>query len=524
MGSRWLLKESGVVGKAKGPKRRERKQPVLPEGFLTTAQAIKELGVSAATLRRWVKEGRVEAVKIGKQLRFRQTDVRGVVKIALQTATAATEPAPAAEVRRCEQAIDRLLEEQGVRAGELQADVLSELKCLPKEHDITAARLLAKILQLAVESGASDVHIEPSEGGAKVRARVDGVLADMISLSKGVNAAVVAELRRWSNLNVEDRLRPQDGRFVLNLAKRDIDFLLSIMPAVFGDVVALRLLDRAVQLPDLSRVGFEADQLERWMRIIHRPSGLILLNGPSGCGKTTVLYATLQKLASPAKKIMTAEDPVEYTIPGVSQVQIQPSIGFDFAAAARHMMRQALNIFFIGEIRDRETAEILCNAALTGHLVFSTMHADDAILCIRRLLDMGVEPHVLASSLQAVTAQRLVRRICLHCKEEYRPTGEEYTALNVPADKQTGKFHRGKGCGKCRNLGYRGRVAVIQLLELNSRVREGIVRGDDDIRLREAARPAGFRLMSEIARDKILRGETTIEEVVRAGLAAQAAE
>jgi type II secretory ATPase GspE/PulE/Tfp pilus assembly ATPase PilB-like protein len=214
-------------------------------------------------------------------------------------------------------------------------------------------------------------------------------------------------------------------------------------------------------------------------------------------------------------KIMTAEDPVDYTIPGISQVQINPDIGFGYVTAARHMMRQALNVLYIGEIRDRETAEILCTAALAGHLVFSTMNGKDAILCIRRLVDMGMERNILASSLEAVTAQRLVRTICAECKEEYRPSEREFIRLNIPPEKCEGKFYRGKGCARCRNLGYRGRVAVIQLVEMSSKVREAIDRGDDNMRLIEAARPSGFRRMREIVLDKILRGETTIEEAVR---------
>jgi excisionase family DNA binding protein len=503
-------------------RRRERKEPSLPEGVMTTSQATKELGISAATLRRWVKEGRVEAMKVGKQLRFRQADLRRVITLQPSEAPLAVEAAPEVEVRRCEQTFDRLLRAQGVKLERAEMDINRELRRLTKENDLTSARLLAKMLFLAVVNGASDLHIEPFETSAKVRFRVDGLLTDVIELPKSLSAAMVAELERWSNLKVGEKSRPQDGRVMLNFTDRGIDFRLSTMPAFFGEVVALRLLDRSVQLPDLSRLGFEPDQLARWRRILHRPNGLVLVNGPAGCGKTTVLYASLTELVDAGVKIMTAEDPVEFTIPGISQVEIRPSVGLDFVTVARHMMRQALNVMFIGEIRDRETAEILCTAAMTGHLVFSTMHANDAVLCIRRLIEMGVERNVLASSILAVTAQRLLRTICIECKEEYRPSERELFALNIPRDKLQGKFYHGKGCARCRGLGYRGRAAVIELLELNSQVREGIVRDDDNLRLREAARPAGFRLMTELAMDKILRGETTIEEVVRIGLVAQA--
>jgi excisionase family DNA binding protein len=501
--------------KAKARQSRQRKEPVLPEGFLTTTQATRELGVSAATLRRWVKEGKVEAMKVGKQLRFRQSDLRRVVTVPSQSAAPVQEAPTDTEIRRCEKVLDGLLRAQGVRAERAEADIKDKLKGLAKEHVTTGARLATQLLLLGMESRASDIHIEPFEGGARVRLRVDGELADTLSLPKSVNAAVVAELKRWSGMNVPEKLRPQDGRCILNLSGRDIDFRVSVMPAVYGEVMALRILDRATRLPDLTRLGFEANQLERWDRIIHRPNGLILVNGPAGSGKTTVLYATLQKIVNPALNIMTAENPVEYVIPGVSQVAIRPSVGLDYITAVRHMLRQDPDVICVGEIRDRETAEILCTAALTGHLVFSAMHANDAVGSVRRLLDMGVPPHVLASSLQAVTAQRLVRRVCVECKEEHRPAESELLALNIPGDKQQGKFYRGKGCPKCHGSGYRGRVAVIELLELNDKVREGIVRGDDNLRLIEAARASGFRLMTEIVLDKVLRGETSVEDAVR---------
>ena len=510
------------MANGKQPRRRNRKEPVLPEGVMTTSQATKELGVSAATLRRWVKEGRVEATKVGKQLRFRQADLRRVITLQSREEPLPVTAAPELEVRRCEQALDRLLRAQGAKLERAEADISRPLDGLAREQDPAAARLLSKILLIAVESLASDVHFEPFEEKVVIRQRVDGLLTELLTIPKALYVDLVTVLKRWADLDVVEKFRPQDGRTMLNLSGHEIDYRISSMPAVFGEVFAIRLLDRTTQLPELSRQGFEPDQLERWTRIIHSPNGLIVVNGPTGAGKTTLIYGSLMQLAGPGVKIMTAENPVMFALPGISQVEIRPAVGLDYVTAARHMGRQAANVLYLREIRDRETAEILCAQAQTGHLVISTMHANDAILCIRRLIEMGVKSNILASSIVAVTAQRLLRTICVECREEYQPSERELFALNIPRDKQQGKFYHGKGCAKCRGLGYRGRVAVIELLELDGRVCEGIVRGDDNIRLREAARPAGFRLMTELAMDKIRRGETTIEEAVRVGLVAQA--
>jgi excisionase family DNA binding protein len=506
------------MGKAKGPRRRERKQPLLPEGLLTTVQATRELGVSAATLRRWAKDRKVDAMKVGKQLRFRLGDLRRMVTLAASNHEA-TPSAPSLN-RMAEAALEKLCSPDSARRfRELhKADVAN----LPQATPTTM--LLANILAMGVDAGCTDLHFEPSEEMVVIRQRVDGLLSELLTIPKALYVEIVAQLKQLAELDKAEKFRPQDGRAMMNLSGRAIEYRLSIMPAMLGEVVAIRLFDRAAQLPELSKQGFEAGQLEQWRRIIHGPYGLIVVNGPTGAGKTTLIYGSLTELTGPGVKIMTAEDPIMFALPGVSQVQLRPDIGLDYVSAARHIGRQAANVIYIREIRDRETAEILCAQAMTGHLVISTMHANDAVLCIRRLIEMGVQRNILAGSLTAVTAQRLVRSICSHCKEEYRPSEREFIALGVPRDQQQGKFYRGKGCDRCRGLGYRGRVAVIELLELNDRVREGIFRGDDSVRLREAARPAGFRRMSEIATDKIMRGETTIEEVVRAGLAAQAAE
>ena len=284
------------------PRRRNRKEPVLPEGVMTTSQATRELGISAATLRRWVKEGRVEAMKVGKQLRFRQADLRRVITLQSREEPPAVGAAPEAEVRRCEQALDRLLRAQGVKLEQAEADISRQLAGLSKEQDPAATRLLFKMLLIAVEGRASDVHIEPFEGKVVIRQRVDGVLTEMIEVPMNAYKRIVAQLKRWSNLDVTEKFRPQDGRVMLKLAERDIDFRLSTMPAIFGEVVAVRLLDRMVQLPDLSRLGFEPDQLEQWRRIIHSPNGLIVVNGPTGAGKTTLIYGSLYGACGPRRQ------------------------------------------------------------------------------------------------------------------------------------------------------------------------------------------------------------------------------
>ena len=503
------------MGKPKEPQKRTRKAPVLPEGDLTASQAARELGVSSATLRRWVKEGRVEAVRVGKQWRFRRANLRRIVTVPSQEPAVSEKPAPEADLRKCERTLERLLRAQGVRMERIEAEISRELSNMTFEHDQASARVLAKILLVAAESTASDLHFEPFEGGAQVRQRVDGLLTEMITLPSTAYVALVSEIKRWSNLDVADKFRPQDGVVKMNIGARPTDFRLSVVPAQLGEVVAVRFMERAEQVLRLRQIGFEADQLGRWLQSLHRPLGLILVTAPAGCGKTTTIYASLMEIANPGSKIMTAEDPVELILPGVSQIQINSERGLDYATAARAMMRQAPNVIFIGEIRNRETAQILCPAALTGHLVFSTLHTNDAILAVRRLLDMGVETNVVASSLEAVAAQRLVRRICPDCKQEYRPNEREIMALSIPPEKRTGPFYQGRGCAKCRNLGYRGRVAVIELLQLSGKVREAIDQGRDNLRIADAARSAGWRPMTEIVVDKILRGETTIEEAVR---------
>lgn len=482
--------------------------------MIGTAEAAEELGISQATLRRWVTEGRMEGVKVGKQWRFARNGLRRVVTVQTQQTLTASGPVAKREVKKCEETLDRLLRARGVKGHKPAAEVNRVLKELQGDvPDEATTRVLVKLVILAVKDDCSDLHIEPYEEDVKVRERVDGALTELMNLPRGVHAAMVRELKRWSNLNIAEQLRPQDGRITMDLLDRRVDLLLNVMPSVFGEVVAVRILDRSVILPPLDRLGFEPDQLERWRQLLRRPRGLILVNGPAGCGKTTVIYASLLELAKSQVKIVTAEDPVEYPIPGVTHAHIRPDMGVGYAAMTRSMLRQAPNVMFIGELRDREVGELVCQAALTGHLVFSQLHTSDAIQTVVRLIEMGVEPHIVASGLEAVTAQRLVRLVCSECKTAYQPARRDLDALGVPDGSRGGKFYRGRGCAKCRQTGYRGRAAVIELLEVNRDIREAIFHQELD-RLPEIARAAGWRPMREVALDKVIRGETTVEEVV----------
>ncbi len=375
-------------------------------------------------------------------------------------------------------------------------------------------RLVNYLLTEAVLKGASDIHIEPYEKRVRVRFRIDGVLEEQMTVSNKMRDAIVARVKIMSKLNVVERRVPQDGRIKMRVKNKEIDLRVSTVPTVTGEKVVMRLLDKSGLVLDLDLLGFEPEQKELFERIIKNPYGMILLTGPTGSGKTTTLYSALKILNTPQVNIMTVEDPVEYNFEGINQVNVNEAVGLTFASALRAFLRQDPDIILVGEIRDTETVDIAIKAALTGHLVFSTLHTNNAPATVTRLIDMGVEPFLVSSSLLLVVAQRLVRKICTYCKEEYKPSKEVLERLGIEDDGTV--FYRGSGCAHCRYTGYKGRIGVYELMEITPDIRKAIVRGASEDEIRELAKAQGMVELKEAGLMKARRGITTLEEVLRA--------
>ena len=481
-----------------------------------TTEAAGILNVSPATLRRWVGEGRVPARKIGKQWRIKRSDLGSAVTLKDESQQPpATTVGPA--LQQAEAKVNALLAAGGMTAKEIAAAArgMEAGTERPAEGNPDARRLAFKLMLHAVRSHTSDLHIEPWADRLVVRQRVDGMLARTVDLPQSVGRPLLDEIMRFVALNPDDRRRPQDGRLWIEMDGREIDFRVSLWPGVHGPVAALRVLDRSVIALSLDRLGLEPEELAQYRAIIERPNGLVLVTGPTGHGITTRVYASLVHLNKPHRKIMTAEDPVEYLIEGVNQAAINEDIGFGFAAAARSMLRQDPDVVLIGELRDLETSELAVSAALTGHLVFANLHTNDAPSTVTRLVDKGVPPFRLASALQAIASQRLVRLVCKHCREEYAPGREMLDALELSSEQRGQTFHRGAGCTRCNGTGYRGRAAVSQLLEFTSAVRQAVFEGRSTQEIADAGRAGGFRTLREAALTKVFAGQTTLEEVIR---------
>ncbi|MCA9284553.1 MAG: Flp pilus assembly complex ATPase component TadA [Phycisphaerales bacterium] len=382
--------------------------------------------------------------------------------------------------------------------------------------DNKVIRLLNLVLLQAIRDKASDIHFEPFEDEFKMRYRIDGVLYEMIPPPKHLAMPIVSRIKVMANLDIAERRLPQDGRIELTLNNSPIDLRVSVLPTMFGESVVLRVLDRSnVQLA-LDRIGLREDELERIRKLIAKPNGIVVVTGPTGSGKTTTLYAGLNELNSPDTKILTAEDPVEYDIDGLIQCQVNLDQELTFARLLRSFLRQDPDIILVGEIRDLETAQIAIQASLTGHLVFSTLHTNDAPSSILRLLDLGVEAFLLTATIEAIVAQRLVRRICVRCKESYVPTEEQLMELSLrPADVQARTFFRGRGCDQCNNSGYKGRMALFEIMDMDDDIRELIVQQASTQVLRAEARRRGMRTLRESGLLAIYEGQTTIDEVVR---------
>lgn len=409
------------------------------------------------------------------------------------------------------------------KTQEAQEDKLVTAKIteydLDKERAEASKAPVVKLVELlfrqALHDRASDIHIEPYAKGVRVRFRIDGILHDIESPPKKWQNAIISRIKILSKVDLAEKRLPQDGRIQLKIENRSIDVRVSILPSLYGESIVMRLLDQSSLLLGLEQVGFLPDNIKLFYDLIRRPYGIMLLTGPTGSGKTTTLYAALSAINTVDKKLVTVEDPVEYQITGINQVQVNPDIGLTFAKALRHILRQAPDVILVGEIRDLETAEIAIRAALTGHLVFSTLHTNDAPSATVRLVDMGIRPFMVASSIQAVVAQRLVRVICSSCKESYTPNKVELEIIKpMLSEGETPVLYKGKGCSKCNYLGYRGRTAIHEIMVMNDTLRQMVLDRASAAAMKKKAREFGMRTLREDGIKKALMGITTLEEVL----------
>lgn len=409
--------------------------------------------------------------------------------------------------------MDRIIDDmQGDSAVE---EDIEHLKDMASEAPVV--RIVNLIMQKALEYRASDIHIEPFEQRLIVRLRVDGVLRDLDAPPVTSTAAVISRIKIMSKLNISERRLPQDGRIKLAIQGKELDMRVSTLPTMYGESVVIRLLDKGNVIFDFENLGFSGAALTRFLDTIALPHGIILITGPTGSGKTTTLYTALNRLNTGHSKIITVEDPVEYQLDGINQVQVQSKIGLDFPTALRSIVRQDPDIIMIGEMRDKETAAIAIQSALTGHLVLSTLHTNDAISSVTRLLDMGLEDYLLTSTLIAILAQRLVRRLCPHCRETSKANDALISQLGLRRFQAEGEIilYQAKGCAECGSIGYQGRAMIVELLVLTDTLRASILKGMDAIALRELAIAEGMVMLYEDGLQKVLTGVTSLEEVIR---------
>ncbi|MEW4489075.1 ATPase, T2SS/T4P/T4SS family [Thalassoglobus sp. JC818] len=388
------------------------------------------------------------------------------------------------------------------------------------EDEVTSShpirKLLNMVMLLAIKDQASDIHFEPFEDEFKIRVRADGVLYEMVPPPRHLAAAIVSRIKVMANLDIAERRLPQDGRIELNVGGNPVDLRVSVLPTMFGEAVVMRVLDRTVVQLDLAKIGMDPLTLSRFREMIFRPNGIVLVTGPTGSGKTTTLYSALNELNDIETKLITTEDPIEYDIDGLIQVPINSDIDVTFAAALRAILRHDPDKILVGEIRDFETAEIAVQSALTGHLVFSTLHTNDAPSAITRLRDMGVPPFLITATVESILAQRLVRKICVECRTEFEPSDELLMELQLPIEQaRKYKFYYGKGCPRCNNAGYKGRTGLYELMEVNDDIRDMISSNSSVDEMRNLARSHGMTTLREAGLKLIFDGVTTIDEVVR---------
>lgn len=402
------------------------------------------------------------------------------------------------------------------------SDDLNMAELEDQANSVPVVKLLNYILLSAIKDQSSDVHFEPFEDSFRIRYRVDGALLELQNPPRNLALPLISRIKVMSNLNIAERRVPQDGKITLALGGKTVDLRVSTLPTMFGESVVIRVLDKTVVSLDINRLGMSEEVLGTFLDLIHKPNGIVLVTGPTGSGKTTTLYACLNAVNDISAKIITTEDPVEYELPGIIQCPIHADIGVTYAACLRAILRQDPDKILVGEIRDVETAGIAIEASLTGHLVFSTLHTQDAPSTIARLVEMGVEPYLLAATIESIVAQRLVRCICPECKTPYHPSDEEIYEINMkPEDLEGRRFYYGKGCNNCKNIGYRGRNAIYEILRMNARLRDLIIAGKSTEVLRSAAVESGMSTLRQAGLAKVFDGITTIDEVVRETLGSE---
>jgi len=392
---------------------------------------------------------------------------------------------------------------------------LEDIRAMSESQPVK--KLLNLVLLQAIRDKASDIHFEPFEDDFKMRYRIDGVLYEMVPPPRHIALAVASRIKVMANLDIAERRVPQDGRIELTVGGKPVDLRISVLPTMFGESVVMRVLDRTQVELDITKVGLRDDEQKTVDELTHLANGIVIVTGPTGCGKTTTLYSALSAINTVDVKIITTEDPVEYDIEGLVQVQMNPDIGLTFARCLRHILRQDPDIILVGEIRDLETAQIAIHASLTGHLVFSTLHTNDAPTAITRLLDLGLEPYLVTATLEAVVAQRLVRRICTNCRAEFEPTEEMLWELQLTPEEVRGRtFFFGRGCELCNNTGYKGRTGLFEIMRIDDTLRDLIMRGASTNVIRDEARKRGMRALRDAGLMGVYDGMTTIEEVIRA--------
>ncbi len=400
---------------------------------------------------------------------------------------------------------------------EVSGQELSLDKMIARAEEAPVVKLVDLIIHQAIDERASDIHIEPFKDRINLRYRIDGKLYEIPPPAKHMHMAIISRIKILSKLDIAEKRLPQDGAFMVKMENLPVDIRVSTIPTIYGEKVVMRLLNRSQVVLDLARMGFEPKQLEDMRKSINAPYGLVFLTGPTGSGKTTTLYAMLNEIKSPSKNIITVEDPVEYKLEGINQVQIKPEIGLTFAACLRSFLRQDPDVMLVGEVRDLETAQICIRSALTGHLVLSTLHTNDASSAVTRLMDIGIESYMLAPSILCVVAQRLVRKLCPECKEAYEPTPEQLKHVKLKAE----LIYRAKGCPKCNQLGYRERICIGEVMVINAQIQELINQKASFQRIREVARASGMQTLYESGLRKVEEGTTSLEEALSVTIGAE---